>query len=411
MKVGDVFWTATTRYTVVERVGQGGSGVVHRVRDDDGSFFAAKFLSGSGVTTEKKRRFRNELMFSLRNRHPNVIAVLDHGVVSNEPFYVMPYYGDTLRTVVTSKLEPSQALSLFSQLLDGVEAAHLKGIWHRDLKPENVLYDAKTNTLVVADFGVAHFGEEDLFTAVQTNDRTRLANFLYAAPEQRSPGKAVDQRADLYALGLILCELFTNEVPQGTGHRTVVSVAPDYAYLDEIIDRLRRQEPDERPRSIDDLKQLLISRRLEFVSRQKLDSLTGTVVARHDVSTAVSEGPTRIVGKDFQDPDLVLELDHDATPAWQLAFKTMQNFGYPDRYHPSSFRFVGRTARVTLHYENDAQRVVDFFKGWLDLARKRLTEMVEADAQKQEAQERAALQARLASEERRLRLLQGLKIS
>jgi hypothetical protein len=72
---------------------------------------------------------------------------------------------------------------------------------------------------------------------------------------------------------------------------------------------------------------------------------------------------------------------------------------------------VGRTARVTLHDENDAQRVVDFFKGWLDIARKRLTEMVEAEAQKQEVQERAALQARLASEERRLRLLQGLKIS
>lgn len=134
MKVGDVFWTATTRYTVVEQVGQGGSGVVYRVLDDDGSAFAAKFLSGSGVTTAKKRRFRNELTFCLRNRHPNVIAVLDHGVVSNEPFYVMPYYEDTLRTVIPSKPEPAQALSLFSQLLDGVEAAHLKGIWHRDLK-------------------------------------------------------------------------------------------------------------------------------------------------------------------------------------------------------------------------------------------------------------------------------------
>jgi serine/threonine protein kinase len=95
-------------------------------------------------------------------------------------------------------------LPYFGQLLDGVEAAHLHKVIHRDLKPENVLYDAASDRLVIAAFGVARFEEETLYTLIETMPNTRLATFLYSAPEQRVRGGKVDQGADIYALGLIL---------------------------------------------------------------------------------------------------------------------------------------------------------------------------------------------------------------
>jgi eukaryotic-like serine/threonine-protein kinase len=74
-------------------------------------------------------------------------------------------------------------------------------VFHRDLKPENILYDRNADRLVVADFGIAHFEEDQLLTAVETKDRERLANFKYAAPEQGIRGRPVDHRADIFAFG------------------------------------------------------------------------------------------------------------------------------------------------------------------------------------------------------------------
>ena len=85
-------------------------------------------------------------------------------------------------------LKKDHILPLFSQLLNGVEAAHLRKVIHRDLKPENILYDPRGNRVIVADFGIAQFQEEELYTAVETKAEDRLANFQYAAPEQRKRG-------------------------------------------------------------------------------------------------------------------------------------------------------------------------------------------------------------------------------
>ena len=75
--------------------------------------------------------------------------------------------------------------------MDGIETAHLQGVAHRDLKTENILHDASSNTLAIADFGAARFTEDLLATTAVTEPAQRLANFQYAAPEQRAPGKQV----------------------------------------------------------------------------------------------------------------------------------------------------------------------------------------------------------------------------
>src|SRR2546422_7130384 len=256
-----VFKTALEVYRSLGVVGEGATGTVYKVEAETGEIFAVKRLDPHKATTERRKRFKVELHFCTKNEHKNIITVIDHGIASiNEedcPFYVMPFYPRTLRGLMNEGIPHERVWPLFSEILDGVEAAHLKKVWHRDLKPENVLCGTEGESLVVADFGIAHFGEEELLTAVETGARDRLANFQYAAPEQRARGREVDQRADIYALGLILNEGFTGHVPQGTGFKRIIEVAPQFAYLDDIVDRMVQQSPENRPSSIDEIRRNL----------------------------------------------------------------------------------------------------------------------------------------------------------
>ena len=206
----------------------------------------------------------------------------------------MPLYSGTLRDLMAKGIGPKSVLPYFGQILDGVEAAHLQGVWHRDIKPENILFSDVNDTLVVADFGIARFEEEDLLTAVETKDGDRLANFLYSAPEQRIRGKTVDNSADIYALGLILNEMYTGAVPQGTSFRRVSEVSAEYAYLDGLIELMLRQDSSSRP-SVADVKRQLIARGNEFVSVQRLDSLKSQVVPDTEVNDPILRNPISLV--------------------------------------------------------------------------------------------------------------------
>ncbi len=106
----------------------------------------------------------------------------------------MNLYQGSLRELMADAIPQDQVLIYFAQILNGVECAHLNGIIHRDLKPENILVAKTDGQLVVADFGIARFQEEELFTAVRTKDNSRLANFQYCAdwylwPAQVDPGR------------------------------------------------------------------------------------------------------------------------------------------------------------------------------------------------------------------------------
>jgi len=184
--------TAFAVYSIQDCIGEGGSGLVYRAVDDADATVAIKILDSKKATRDKLKRFENEYRFCARNKHPNIIVVLDYGLTDGgDPFFVMPLYDHSLRQMV-GKVEAKVAFELFTKLLDGVEAAHKLGVIHRDIKPENILIGNGGKNLVVADFGIARFEEEELYTAVETKDGSRLANFQYAAPEQRTRGKNID---------------------------------------------------------------------------------------------------------------------------------------------------------------------------------------------------------------------------
>ena len=178
--------TAFNSYAINRVIGEGGAGCVFEATDSNGAVVAIKRLDYRQLTNERVKRFKNETHFCLRNQHKNLITVQDYGVTDlngkNCPFYVMPLYRETLRTLIRDKIDPSQVVELFVQMLDGVEAAHLQNVWHRDLKPENVLFDRNSHTLVIADFGIARFIKEVLYTLVETRPTTRLSQFPIYSP-------------------------------------------------------------------------------------------------------------------------------------------------------------------------------------------------------------------------------------
>lgn len=258
-KAQQTFHTIFDVYTPQGLIGEGGSGRVVRVLDEAGVAHALKYLKPPVMTSEKAKRFRNELVFCFKNTHRNIITVEDWGLAEIDgvqvPFYVMPVYPKTLRSLMKEKKKPEELILLFLQVLDGVEEAHRKGIWHRDLKPENILVDETDKRIAITDFGVAHFSEL-VQTEIETSPHERLANFRYAAPEQRSNG-LVDHRADIYALGLILYEMLTSELLQGTSHRRIASIHPKMSALDPLIERMSCQMPSDRPFSIGEVRDAL----------------------------------------------------------------------------------------------------------------------------------------------------------
>src|SRR5205823_6061974 len=103
-------------------------------------------------------------------------------------------------------------------------------------------------------------------------------NFQYAAPEQRRRGSKVEYPADIYALGLILNEMFTGLVPHGTRYKTISSVVSDHRYLDDMVAEMLDQSVEERTNSIAEVKRQLIGRGVEFANLQRLSELNQTVV-------------------------------------------------------------------------------------------------------------------------------------
>ena len=406
------FLTTFSKFVSTRSLGEGGSGYVYEVYDENGQKFAVKLLKKQGVTSEKRKRFKNEIVFCQRSSHPNIIPVLDSGIFFDDniavPFYVMPFYDTSLRNLISTGLKPKVIIRLFSQLIDGIEAAHLQGIVHRDLKPENILYNTVDAKLVVADFGIARFIENELYTAVETKAQDRLANFLYAAPEQRVRGKNVDARADIFAIGLILNEMFTHEVPQGSGYKTISTIAPEYPYLDDIVIKMIRQNSDERFNSIEEIKTFLNVRGADYVTEQKLSVLKSAVIPSYEIDDPLVLTPVRIVDFDWNDNLLTLVLSHSINSRWRNALLNMGSYSSLMGKGPERFSFEGNLAKIAAN-ERDVQAIIDYFKTWIPNITAKYKHDLENERHQKEEQDRQKIKMEIEKEEAKARLRNNIK--
>lgn len=407
MKKPKILKTTFNTFSVSKVLGQGGSGKVYLGEDPDGNAFAIKCLDPQFVSREKLKRFKNEFIFCSKVDHPNIIKVLDHGLTDkSEAFFVMPVFDSSLRPLIET-LTTKEALLIFEKLLDGVESAHILGVIHRDLKPENILIKNRGEDLVVADFGIAHFEEDELYTAVETKDSTRLANFQYAAPEQRKRGKEVRQTADIYALGLMLNELFTKEIPQGTNYIQIGDIDPLYSYLDPIVEKMLEQNPMNRFGSIEEIKYELIARGRENIVRQKLSKTKKTVISVNEIDDPIVNEPMKIIGVDWNNNNLTILLNHNVNETWVGAINNMGGYSSVLNKGPKSFRFSGNKAEIYAQ-SNEVQQIVDYFQQWLPRANQVYEQRLKNDKKTKEIRLREELVQKIKEEEERESVLKNI---
>ena len=403
--------TAFNEYIVDEVVGEGGAGRVFGGKSGTGEAIAVKLLTSTAK--DKRRRFKNEAAFLSRNQHRNVVTVLDHGVANHAditgPFYVMKRYDSNLRAALKSSMPPAYLLRAFAQVLDGVEAAHLQRVVHRDLKPENILFDRASDTLAIADFGVASFTTDELATLVQTGANQRLANFQYAAPEQRAVGQQVTEAADIYALGLMLNEMFTGHVPHGTDYALISSVSDAHGYLDDIVAQMLKQAAGQRPASIAEVKSLIQKYEFEAVSRQKLSQLDQTVIPVWTIDNPLALEPPKVLSANWDNNVLTLTLDRVVDGAWINELNGLGSYAAVMGVPPASARFSGSKAMLSCS-DHDAQRAIDHFKSWLPSATVALKQRLERKVQDDEYRAREALKRAKEAEERKLRVNSQLRV-
>lgn len=201
------------RYHVIRCIGAGGMGAVYQAWDQELEVaVAVKVIRPDAVADpeaafELERRFKRELVLARKVTHKNVVRIHDIGEIDGVKYITMPYVqGSDLATVLKKqgRLPADRALAVAQQIAAGLVAAHEAGVVHRDLKPANVMIDAEDHALIM-DFGIAR--STSTATAFgMTVAGAVVGTVEYMAPEQ-ARGESVDQRADIYAFGLILRDL------------------------------------------------------------------------------------------------------------------------------------------------------------------------------------------------------------
>jgi len=211
----------TQRYRIISVLGSGGMGVVYKARDLDlDDVVALKTLRPSALMdTEQLERLKSELKLARKITHPNVLRTFDFGEHQGSPYISMEYVrGMTLRHLIaqSGRVPYSAALRIARQLCAGLRAAHEVGVLHRDIKPENLILEATGNAKLM-DFGIARPIRRS--EPGQTEAGMFVGTPHYSAPEQLA-GEEVDARADIYACGVLMCEMFSGILPY-SGSSTV----------------------------------------------------------------------------------------------------------------------------------------------------------------------------------------------
>jgi serine/threonine-protein kinase len=280
------------RYRIVRKLGSGGMADVYLAEDEElGRRIAIKILNDRHANDDSfVERFRREAKNAAGLSHPNIVSIYDRGEAEGTYYIAMEYLdGRSLKELVVARgpLPIPDAIDATRQVLAALRFAHRKGVVHRDIKPHNVMADAD-GRLKVTDFGIARAGVSQM-----TEAGSIIGTAQYLSPEQ-ARGAPVDQRSDLYSVGVVLYEMLTGKTPF-TGDTPVEiamkhlsdpprppsverpDIPPD---LDMIVLRALAKNPDDRFQTAEEM-----DAELDRVSRG-----AGVTTATADAATAVLSG-------------------------------------------------------------------------------------------------------------------------
>jgi beta-lactam-binding protein with PASTA domain/predicted Ser/Thr protein kinase len=253
------------RYQVVRKLGAGGMANVYLAEDQElGRRVAIKILNDRHAGDEQfVERFRREAKNAAALSHPNIVSIYDRGEAEGTYYIAMEYLdGRSLKELIVQRGPAPVTVSVeyARQILSALRFAHRHGIVHRDIKPHNVLVDAE-GRVKVTDFGIARAGASQM-----TEAGSIVGTAQYLSPEQ-ARGTDVDQRSDLYSLGIVLYELLTGSLPFNGDtpveiamkHLSTIPEAPSAKRpevprdLDLIVTRALAKDPDDRYQSAEEM--------------------------------------------------------------------------------------------------------------------------------------------------------------
>jgi serine/threonine-protein kinase len=351
------------RYKVVRRLGSGGMANVYLAEDQElGRRVAIKILNDRHAHDEQfVERFRREAKNAAGLSHPNIVSIYDRGEAEGTYYIAMEYLdGRSLKELIVSR-GPAPipvAIDYARQILAALRFAHRNGIVHRDIKPHNVLVDGE-GRVKVTDFGIARAGA----ASQMTEAGSIVGTAQYLSPEQ-AKGTAVDQRSDIYSLGIVLYELLTGSVPF-TGD-TPVEIAmrhisetpappstkrPEIPHdLDLVVTRALAKDPADRYESAEEMdadlervaRGVAISRETEESATQILSAPTTVIPIAAGATSVTTIAPPRRPAPPRQPPPVYYDYEEPMRrrPVWPwllaLAFVIAAVIGGYFVYHQLS---------------------------------------------------------------------------
>lgn len=307
------------RYEIRSHIGAGGMGDVYLARDTELDRSVALKVLPANVAADQQRmrRFIQEAKAASSLNHQHIITIYEIGETDSTRFIATEFVdGVTLRQrLKRGRVSVNETLNIAIQIATGLAAAHEAGIIHRDIKPENVMLRSRDGFVKLLDFGLVKLTEVATTTTdteaptralVNTDAGTVMGTVSYMSPEQ-ARGKAVDERTDIWSLGVILYELTTGIVPFAgetsadiiaaivkTDPAPITRFAPDApAKLEEIVTKSLEKDRDERYQTIKDLLVDLrrLKKRLDFESEIDRSSTPDTHQSTPGTRTSAHDGP------------------------------------------------------------------------------------------------------------------------
>ncbi|MFN0079600.1 MAG: bifunctional serine/threonine-protein kinase/formylglycine-generating enzyme family protein [Prosthecobacter sp.] len=241
-------------YEIIEIIGRGGMGVVYRaLRLDDEIEVALKLMPAHlAGRADLLERLQREAQTLRQLDHPYILRILDSGITADGRWFMateLATGGDLGKRLQTGPIPVAEALRLFGETLQALAHAHAKGIAHRDIKPANILL-AADGSVRVADFSLAKLLRDNTtpqFSLTQTTEV--FGTPYYIAPELRRGSGNVDERADIFSLGVLLHEMLTGRLPIGN-YEPASKLTDISKHIDRLISRCLQEDPAKRPQAV-----------------------------------------------------------------------------------------------------------------------------------------------------------------
>jgi len=274
-----------SHYKILEKLGEGGMGVVYKAHDLKlDRMVAVKFLPPHlSASADSKARFQQEAKATAALNHPNILGVYEIDEQNGAMFFAMEYIeGMTLKKHIAnlkSGIPVVQALEWTGQIAAGLKAAHDKNIVHRDIKPENVMLTSD-GKLKIMDFGIAKLKSSSGLTKTGTS----MGTISYMSPEQ-AQGDAADQRSDVWSLGVVLYEMLTADLPFKSEHEAglLYLIVNEDPPIPSLMDR-------KIPHQID----ILTKKMLAKDRSQRFQNMDEVLLALGDTRRAIESAPSQL---------------------------------------------------------------------------------------------------------------------